>query len=63
MLGAVSICSFALLVIYALIDINDKIDDFQEIENSISFLLHYCLVTLPPVFVLLIPFGLLLGLI
>lgn len=62
MLGAVSICSFALLVIYALIDINDKIDDFQEIENSISFLLHYCLVTLPPVFVLLIPFGLLLGL-
>ncbi|MCH2062592.1 MAG: LptF/LptG family permease [Roseibacillus sp.] len=62
MLGAVSICSFALLVIYALIDINDKIDDFQEMENSISFLFHYCLVTLPPVFVLLIPFGLLLGL-
>ncbi|HJM65313.1 MAG: hypothetical protein CMN05_15675 [Roseibacillus sp.] len=62
MLGAVGICSFALLVIYVLIDINDNIDKFQKAENTISFLLQYYLVTLPPVFVLLIPFGLLLGL-
>ena len=62
MLGAVGICSFALLVIYVLIDINDNIDKFQKAENTISFLLQYYLVTLPPIFVLLIPFGLLLGL-
>ncbi len=62
MLGAVGICSFALLVIYVLIDINDNIDKFQKAENTLSFLLQYYLVTLPPVFVLLIPFGLLLGL-
>ena len=62
MLGAVGICSFALLLIYVLIDINDNIDNFQKAEGTISFLLHYYLVTLPPVFVLLIPFGLLLGL-
>ncbi len=62
MLGAVGICSFALLVIYVLVDINDNIDEFQKAENIISFLLQYYLVTLPPVFVLLIPFGLLLGL-
>ena len=48
MLGAVGICSFALLVIYVLIDINDNIDKFQKAENTISFLLQYYLVTLPP---------------
>lgn len=62
MLGAVGICSFALLVIYVLIDLNDNIDNFQKATDTTSFLLQYYLVTLPPVIVLLIPFGLLLGL-
>ena len=62
MLRAVGICSFALLVIYILIDLNDNIDNFQKTRDTGAFLLQYYLVTLPPVFVLLIPFGLLLGL-
>ncbi|HAO96539.1 MAG TPA: hypothetical protein DCQ96_10805 [Verrucomicrobiales bacterium] len=62
MLGAVCICSLALLIIYVLIDLNDNIDNFQKSTNLGSFLLQYYLVILPPVFVLLIPFGLLLGL-
>ena len=62
MLGAVCICSLALLIIYVLIDLNDNIDNFQKSTNIGSFLLQYYFVILPPVFVLLIPFGLLLGL-
>ena len=62
MLGSVCICSLALLIIYVLIDLNDNIDNFQKSTNVGSFLLQYYLVILPPTFVLLIPFGLLLGL-
>ena len=41
MLGAVCICSLALLIIYVLIDLNDNIDNFQKSTNIGSFLLQY----------------------
>lgn len=62
MLEAVGLCSLALLVIYLLIDASNNFDKFQSASNTATFLVHYYLTTLPPVFVLLIPFSLLLGL-
>lgn len=62
MLGAVGICSLALMVIYVLLDVNDNVNEFQKAENTTSFLIQYYAVTLPAVFVQLVPFALMLGL-
>lgn len=62
MLSAVGICSLALMVIWTLLDVNDNIGEFRKAENLPYFLLRYYAVALPPVFVLLIPFALMLGL-
>jgi LPS export ABC transporter permease LptG len=62
MLGAVGLCALALMVVYVLLDVNDNINEFQKAENTFNFLVQYYIVTLPPVFVLLVPFSLMLGL-
>lgn len=62
MLSAVGICSLALMVIWILLDVNDNIGEFRQAENLPYFLVRYYAVALPPVFVLLIPFSLMLGL-
>ncbi len=61
-LEAVGLCFFALLVIYLLIDTSANLEKFQSASQPGTFLVKYYLNTLPPVFVLLIPFSLLLGL-
>ena len=62
MLAAVGICSLALLVIYVLMDVQDNIGEFQKAKNTGAFLVQYYLITLPPVFVRIIPYSLMLGL-
>ncbi len=62
MLGAVGICALALVVVWLLLDVNDNIDKFLKAEDGPAFLLRYYAVALPPVFVLLVPFALMLGL-
>lgn len=62
MLGAVGLCSLALIVIYVLLDVNDNINKFQKAKDTPSFLVQYYAVTLPAVFVQIVPFSLMLGL-
>ncbi len=62
MLGAVGVCALALGVVWALMDVNDNLGEFQRTEDKPAFLLVYYAVTLPAVFVHLVPFALMLGL-
>ncbi len=61
MLAAVGICTIALFAIWILLDLNDNITEFRKVENSFAYLVEYYSVVLPYVFVLLIPFALMLG--
>lgn len=61
-LTAIGICFFALFLIRLLLDLNDNLSEFRDAENTGSFLLHYYGVVFGPMFVLLAPFALLLGL-
>jgi lipopolysaccharide export system permease protein len=62
MLAAVGISAAALVVIWILLDLNDNLSELREAESPLSFVVRYYGVIFAPMFVLLAPFSLLLGL-
>ncbi|NNC88976.1 MAG: YjgP/YjgQ family permease [Akkermansiaceae bacterium] len=62
MLGSVAVCIAALIVIWILLDLNDNVAELRRAENPFLFFLRYYGVTFAPMFVLMAPFALLLGL-
>ena len=61
-LSAFAICSVGLALIWIILDLNDNLEDFTEADDTLRFMARYYAVTFAPVFVLLAPFALLLGL-
>ena len=62
MLSAVGITFLALVVIWVLLDLNDNLGEMRNAENPWHFIIRYYGILFGPVFVLLAPFALLLGL-
>ena len=61
-LGAFAVCSAGLILIWVILDLNDNLEAFTAADDAFFFTIRYYGVTFPPVFVLLAPFALLLGL-
>lgn len=59
---AIGVCFLALVLIWLLLDLNDNLSDFNEADNTSSFMLRYYGVAFGPMFLQLAPFALLLGL-
>jgi lipopolysaccharide export system permease protein len=61
-MGGFGICALGLTLIWILLDLNDHGDSFSKAADPAAFIIRYYATTFPPVFVLLAPFSLLLGL-